>query len=157
MSMDAFGALLRTETRRDLLTEIVGFAQRLGFDTVSATVVADHVDAETEFIIVDNTPAAYREHFESVDNGSRDPVGQYCKRHHVPIVWNQDTYTSAGQGAKWETQARHGYRCGIAFALHLPEGRHFMLGVDRDQALPKSEVEIRRMAADLCLFTVHAQ
>src|SRR5205085_1838462 len=74
-----------------------------------------------------------------------------------PIIWNQETYTSIGQGDVWEMQAQYGYRAGIALALHLPEGRHFCMGVDRDQALPTSSAEVTRMVADLQLFAVHAQ
>jgi DNA-binding CsgD family transcriptional regulator len=75
----------------------------------------------------------------------------------VPIIWNQDTYVSTGLGEKWESQAEYGYRTGIALALHLPEGRHFFLGVDRDQPLPPSPAEVTRLVADLQLFAVHAQ
>ena len=32
-----------------------------------------------------------------------------------------------------------------------------MIGVDRDQALPKDPIEITRLVADLQLFAVHAQ
>ena len=42
-------------------------------------------------------------------------------------------------------------------ALHLPEGRHFFLGVDRDQSLPSDRSELTRLVADLQLFAVHAQ
>lgn len=42
-------------------------------------------------------------------------------------------------------------------ALHLPEGRHFWLGVDRDQELPADRGELTRIVADLQLFAVHAQ
>jgi DNA-binding CsgD family transcriptional regulator len=87
----------------------------------------------------------------------RDPVLQHCKRATVPIIWDQSTYTSVGEGEKWEVQAQFGYRTGIALALHLPEGRHFFIGVDRDQPLPKDSVELTRMVADLQLFAVHAQ
>jgi DNA-binding CsgD family transcriptional regulator len=95
--------------------------------------------------------------FADFNNGRRDPVMQHCKHHSVPIIWNQDTYTSVGQGDKWEMQARYGYRCGIALALHLPDGRHFQLGVDRDQPLPHGSAELTRLVADLQLFAVHAQ
>ncbi|MBA3625018.1 MAG: autoinducer binding domain-containing protein [Methylibium sp.] len=89
--------------------------------------------------------------------GQLDPVMQHCKRHSVPIIWDQGTYVSAGQGALWEIQARYGYRAGICLALHMPDGRHFMLGVDRDQALPNDRTEVTRIVADLQLFAVHAQ
>ncbi len=65
---------------------------------------------------------------------------QHCKRNSMPIIWNQETYAEQGLGEKWEEQARFGYRNGIAMALHMPEGRHFFLGVDRDQPVPHDPV-----------------
>ncbi|CAG0992682.1 Transcriptional activator protein AnoR [Burkholderiales bacterium] len=157
MLQGGFTSVLRAASRDELLKEVVGFTQRLGFQTVSALTVIDHFHAESEFIALDNTPDAYRDSFEEFSNGQRDPVMQHCKRNSVPIVWNQETYTSVGQGEKWEVQARFGYCTGIALALHLPEGRHFMLGVDRDRPLPKAPEELTRLVADLQLFAVHAQ
>jgi DNA-binding CsgD family transcriptional regulator len=86
----------------------------------------------------------------------RDPVMQHCKRQSLPIIWDQATYTAQGQGELWEEQARYGYQTGIAMALHLPEGKHFMLGVDRDRTLPTDRHELTRVVADLQLFAVHA-
>ena len=78
---------------------------------------------------------------------------QHCKHHHAPILWNQATYLKAGQ----IKQAQFGYRAGICLALHMPEGRHFVLGVDRDQALPDDRGELSRIVAQLQLFAVYAQ
>jgi len=157
MLQDGFTSVLQVKTREELLGEVVSFTKRLGFETVNATVIVDHFRGEPEFIWVDNMPVAYAHLSESVENARQDPVAQHCKRASVPIIWNQDTYTSQGQGERWEIQARFGYRTGIALALHMPEGRHFFLAVDRDQKLPESSVEVTRMVADLQLFAVHAQ
>jgi len=54
-------------------------------------------------------------------------------------------------------QALFGYKTGIAMALHLPGGKHFIMGVDRDQPLPGDDVLVTRMMADLQLLAVHAQ
>ena len=75
----------------------------------------------------------------------------------MPIIWDQATYTAAGRGDEWEQQAQFGFHTGVAMALHLPEGRHFFFGVDRDQALPRHPGELTRIVADLQLFAVHAQ
>jgi DNA-binding CsgD family transcriptional regulator len=157
MIQGGFTSVLQVKNRDELLAEVVAFTRRLGFETVNATAVVDHFRSESQFIWVDNSPAAYRESFENRDNMRRDPVTQHCKRNSVPIIWNQDTYTTVGQGQKWEEQAHFGYRTGIALALHLPEGRHFFIAVDRDQPLPGSSAEVTRMVADLQLFAVHAQ
>ena len=136
--------------------EVVRFARNAGFEYVGATVVIDHLVGDTEFIGVDNTPAAYREAFDNANNWRRDPVAQHCKRHSVPIIWDQTTYTQCGQGDRWEEQARFGYKTGVMLALHLPEGRHFILGVDHDRPLPSEPAEMTRIVADLQLFAVHA-
>jgi DNA-binding CsgD family transcriptional regulator len=157
MLEQGFTSILESRTKDDFRTEVISFTRRLGFDTVSAMVVIDHLLGEPEFITVDNTPAAYRETFQSAGESGRDPVMQHCRRYSMPIIWDQGTYSRTGQGEKWEEQARFGYRHGIAMALHLPEGRHFMLGVDRDKPLPIDATEVTRMVADLQLFAVCAQ
>lgn len=157
MLQDGYLSVLESKTRDDFLAEIVRFARRLGFETVSATTVIDHFLGEPEFITVDNTPSDYLQVFEDAGMAQRDPVMQHCKRQSVPIIWNQRTYVGAGLADQWDVQARFGYRTGIAMALHLPEGRHFFLGVDRDQSLPGDRIELTRMVADLQLFAVHAQ
>ena len=82
---------------------------------------------------------------------------QHCKRQSVPIIWDQSTYVANGLAEKWEEQARFGITNGICLALHMPEGRHFVLGVDRDRPVPADAAELTRMVADLQLFAVYAQ
>lgn len=150
-------SVLEATSRGEFHGAVVRFAQQLGFETVSATVVVDKGITEAEFVTVDNTPAAYHDVFFEAGGGRKDPVMQHCKRNTVPIIWNQQTYLDRSAIDLWEHQAQFGYRNGIAMALHLPEGRHFFLGVDRDQALPADSGELTRMVADLQLFAVHAQ
>lgn len=152
-----FTSVLGSRTRDEFKQQLVGFTKRLGFETVSVTLVIDHFLGEPEFITVDNTPWSYTEYFNSREDARRDPVMQHCKRNSMPIIWNQDTYAKHGQGDKWEEQARFGYRTGIAMALHMPDGRHFLVGVDRDRPVPEDAGEVTRMVADLQLFAVHAQ
>ncbi len=157
MLQGGFAEVLGSQSRDEFRDEVVGFTKRLGFETVSATVVIDHLLGEAEFITVDNTPQAYRDAFQNQQNWRVDPVMQHCKRQSMPIIWSQKTYVAQGLGDKWEEQARFGYRNGIALALHMPEGRHFFLGVDRDQPVPMHAGELTRVVADLQLFAVHAQ
>lgn len=157
MLQGGFRQVMEASDRNEFRSQVVNFAQALGFNTVSAMTVIDHLLGESEFIVVDNTPDGYKEEFHNHGNNRRDPVMQHCKRQSVPIIWNQDTYTRHGLGERWETQARFGIRTGIALALHLPDGKHFFLGVDRDGPLPKDQAELQRVVADLQLFAVHAQ
>ena len=152
-----YTAVLQARSREEFRDEVVRFTQQLGFETVSAVTMIDHGLGKSDLIMVDNTPTNYVEPYVDAASGKRDPVLQHCKRQTVPIIWNQSTYVENGVGDLWEQQAQFGYRTGIAMALHLPGGKHFLLGVDRDRPLPTDPNELQRVVADLQLFAVHAQ
>jgi DNA-binding CsgD family transcriptional regulator len=152
-----YSSVLQARNRDEFRDEVVRFSQRLGFETVSAMTVVEHGLGRSDVICVDNTPAPFADTFADPSVGRRDPVMRHCRKKTVPLIWDQATYVEDGAGHLWEHQARFGYRTGIAMALHLPEGKHFVLGVDRDQALPHDGVELQRLVADLQLFAVHAQ
>ena len=157
MLQGGFSEVMTSRSRDEFEGELIAFTKRLGFETMSAMLVIDHMLGEAEFITVDNTPRAYKESFLNPKNGRRDPVMQHCKRQSVPIIWDQSTYVTSGLGDKWEEQSRFGMSNGIALALHMPEGRHFFLGVERDQPVPTDPGELTRVVADLQLFAVYAQ
>lgn len=154
---ERFTSVTEVMDRRELLDAVVGFAKQLEFETVGATVVKDLAGAESRFAFVYEAPEAYRAIANNCDDARRDPVSQHCKRSSLPIVWGQHTYVEHGLASKWERQAAFGYRHGLAVALHLPQGLHFFIGVNRDQPLPPAPSEVSRMAAELQLFAVHAQ
>lgn len=152
-----YTAVLQARNRDEFRDEVVRFTQQLGFETVSAVTMVDRGLGKSDLVMVDNTPTNYVEPYVDAASGKLDPVLQHCKRQTVPIIWNQNTYVENGVGDLWEQQAQFGYRTGIAMALHLPEGKHFLLGVDRDRPLPTDPQELQRLVADLQLFAVHAQ
>ena len=156
MLQGGYSSVLQAQDRNEFRDEVVRFGRALGFETVSAVAVIDRGIGRSDFVVVDNTPQEWKGAFNDARAMQRDPVMQHCKRQSLPIIWDQGTYTSQGQGELWEEQARFGYQTGIAMALHLPEGKHFMLGVDRDRALPSDRHELTRVVADLQLFAVHA-
>jgi DNA-binding CsgD family transcriptional regulator len=149
-------SVLEARTVGDLRSDIEQFATSLGFDRVVATMVSDRRAGEPEFISINNVPAEYLAYFDDQARATRDPVAQHCKRSAVPIVWSQDTYTQVDLGDLWEEQAPFGFANGIGLALHLPHGRHFMFGVNRQCPLPLDTQEVTRAVADVQLFAVHA-
>jgi len=152
-----YSSVLQAQSREEFRDEVVRFTRRLGFELVSAITVLERAVGQMEFIAVDNTPMAFNDTYCDPQLQRRDPVMQHCRRHSLPIIWDQETYVARGAAELWEQQAAFGYRTGIAMALHMPDGRHFQLGVDRDQALPENGGELQRLVADLQLFAVHAQ
>lgn len=158
MLSENYLAIMQVQTQTEFRNEVVRFANELGFRYVSAMTVVDHSLTHSEFINVDNMPPDWRATgATAVTSHRRDPVMQHCKRGSVPIIWSRDTYLAYGAGELWEEQAAYGYKTGIALALHFPQGRHFMMGVDREDQLPSLPDQLTRMVADLQLFAVHAQ
>ncbi|ALV04622.1 LuxR family transcriptional activator of bioluminescence operon/LuxR family quorum sensing-dependent transcriptional regulator [Roseateles depolymerans] len=156
MLQGGYQSVLEARSRDEFRSELTRFANDLDFERFSAILVVDRAMGSSEFITVGNTPAGFTSMFNDPRLGKKDPVMQHCKRQSVPIVWNQQTYQKHDAPELWEAQAAFGYKVGISLALHLPEGRHFVLGVNREETLPNNPVTLTRMVADLQLFAVHA-
>jgi DNA-binding CsgD family transcriptional regulator len=150
-------SVLEAKDQAQFRSVVVRFAQQLGFDRVAALVVVDKPGFSPEFASVHNAPMAFEQTIQDSELSRRDPVLMHCKRNTMPIIWTQDTYLRGGAIDLWDVQAQFGYRNGIAMALHLPDGKHFTIGVERDQDLPNDRGELTRVVADLQLFAVHAQ
>lgn len=136
---------------------LVRFAEQMDFGHVSAVLVVDQGPQEPLFLSVGNTPTEYLDTYQSPEESKRDPVLQKLKRLSVPFIYDQELYVAAGAGDVWERQAQFGFRTGLAVGLHLPQDRHFLLGVDRSQQLPRDDAKLTQMLASLQLLAVHAQ
>jgi DNA-binding CsgD family transcriptional regulator len=140
-----------------LESRLVRFANDLGFGIISGALVIEQSVGRVSSFHFGNTPEALQGTYESQDIGKRSPVMRRLKRLSAPFVYDQSMYVNEEAGDLWEMQARFGYKTGIAMALHLPGGKHFIMGVDRDQPLPTDDAVVTRMMADLQLLAVHAQ
>jgi DNA-binding CsgD family transcriptional regulator len=136
---------------------LVKFAQDMGFERVSAALAIDRPGDRPYFEMVGNTPRAFLEASRNAADAARDPLIRRMKTSPLPFTYDQATYVSEGAGDLWEEQAAFGYRTGVSMALHMPAGRHFLLGVDRTQALPEDNVQCMRMMADLQLLAAFSQ
>lgn len=136
---------------------LIGFAHELDFGIAAALMVNAQPGQDPVVASVGNTPQSYIEAAQDPSNVRRDPVMRKLKQLSVPLVYDQSLYVDEGAGDLWEQQAAFGYRTGIAVALHLPENRHFLLGVDRETPLPKEDEKLTRLLADLQFLAVHAQ
>jgi DNA-binding CsgD family transcriptional regulator len=138
---------------------LVGFAHEMGFAFISGALVIDQprTHAPAQFLPFGNTPDAFIDISRDYADSVRSPVNKLLKKLSVPIFYDQALYASAGAGDIWERHAPFGYKTGIAVALHLPDDKHFLIGVDRPDPLPKDQRQLTRMMADLQLLAVHAQ
>jgi DNA-binding CsgD family transcriptional regulator len=156
MLLDDYERISEAGSREEFQAAIVEFAEARGFPLVSSSLVTDGPRG-SHFETVSNVPKEFVASFNSAPDFRRDPVMQAIKVKNRPVVWNQATYREAGAIDVWETQAAFGYKNGIAVAMHLPQGKHFLLGIDRSEPLPRNALKLTRIVADLQLLAVHAQ
>ena len=159
MLRDEFVSVTQAKTGEELFSQVIGFTRQLGFDLATVLMAIDHADADTEFLSMHNAAPAYDEYSQDAASARRNPVMQHLKHRSVPIAWCRDEFAQVGLAQQWERGAAFGFHCGIALAMHLPGGRHFIISGSRDQPLPtgtSGREEVSRMAADLQLFAVHA-
>lgn len=139
------------ETFRRLVLES---ADWLDFRRINACMVIEEPGRDARFVeIAGNTPSEYVPISTDPGASKADPVLQRLRHSSTPVFYDQAAYVQAGAADSWEHQAPFGYRTGICVALHLPDRRHFLLGMDRDDAI--AERHLGRMMADLQLLAVH--
>lgn len=136
---------------------LVKMAGRMDFGHVSAVLVLDQGTHDPIFLSVGNTPAEYQDAYKSIEDSRRDPVMKKLKRLSVPFIYDRQMYLENNAADLWEEQAMWGFSTGVAVGLHLPQDRHFLLGVDRMDALPQDDARLTQLLAQLQLLAVHAQ
>ena len=149
--------VLHATSVKDYKRLIVDYANGLGFETVGAMVISKHSPTLTEFQTVTNAPEAFLDEFHNQEHAGIDPVNKHCASSSSPIVWDRQTYARSSTDALWELQEPFGYRSGIAVAMHLGRGRHFMFGANWSRDRCEGARNFKAIAEDLLRFAEHAQ
>lgn len=136
---------------------LVSTADAMGFPLISGGLMRGLLkESGVEGRSFGNMPEGHAEAYKDLGDALRDPVVERLMSQSVPVVYDQRTYVNAGVGELWETQAPYGYKTGIAVKLHLPGDKLFLLGVDRDEALPDPGAGLMQTVASLQLLAMHA-
>jgi DNA-binding CsgD family transcriptional regulator len=135
---------------------LIAFASDMDFCIAGAEVVVQNEGSEPDYFYVGNRPKAFAAAADK-SIAKVDPAMKHLRQTGLPLVYDQSFYVSAGAAELWEQAAPFGYRTGIAVALKLSNTEQFILGLDRDQALPVDPRELTRMVADVQLLAMHCQ
>lgn len=157
MKLQRFVDISQSSSTASLKKQLIDIAHDMDFGLVLAVVITEIPGADSHVVRIGNTPEAFEKAATSFEGLARDPVNKRLKKLSLPVVYDQRLYVREKAGDLWEEQAPFGYRTGISVGLHLPGNRHFLLGMDRESALPKNEEDMTRMLADLQLLAVHTQ
>ncbi|MFG6461352.1 helix-turn-helix transcriptional regulator [Roseateles sp. DXS20W] len=138
---------------------LVDFAHDQGFGLVVGVLAVERLAAggKTDYFSVGNTPEKFLQASRDPAFARRDPVHTQLMRRWTPLVYDQDFYVRSGAADLWDMVAPFGYRTGVAVAVNMPGHKRLLLGMDREEALPKNTVQLNRIVADLQLLAVHAQ
>lgn len=157
MRLETYLDVSHSPSEEDLLNRLVSSAETLGFGLVSAALIwGDFASKSFAGKSVTNTPNGFEEACRDISDARRDPLLGRLMRSSLPLTYDGGLYQGAGAGDLYDAQAAFGYKHGVAVALHLPNDRHFLLGVDRPDPLPKSSAAVARIMADVHLLAAHA-
>lgn len=121
--------LVRAKTKGEIGAAIDVAARSIGFVTWSTMFVQD-TPAGPIFTTIEKNPSGYDDIYYDPVVFRSDPVMQTIKRSNLPVVWDQGYYESHGRAEHYEKMSSFGMRRGITAALHMPGGKHCVVGFD---------------------------
>ncbi|WP_374673755.1 LuxR C-terminal-related transcriptional regulator [Ideonella sp.] len=136
--------------------QLVGFAHEMDFPLVSASLVLERPGNDPQFSYIGNRPSNFKASSDP-SLAMQDPVLNRLRRHGLPFMYDQKFYVDAGAPELWEWAAPYGFRTGVCVAVRLSRRQQFIVGLDREQPLPRSEAKLTRLLANLTLLAVHCQ
>lgn len=142
MRLQRFTDISQASSTASLKRQLIDIAHDMDFGLVLAVVISEIPGAESHVARVGNTPEAFERASTSFEGLARDPVNKRLKKLSLPVIYDQGLYVREQAADLWEEQAPFGYRTGISVGLHLPGNRHFLLGMDRETALPTKEEDL---------------
>jgi DNA-binding CsgD family transcriptional regulator len=156
MDLQSYFDISQAPDKAAFKRRLIDFAHHMDFPLVGAALVAEQPDKGPVFSYVGNRPEAFVAGADK-ELAKVDPLMTKMRRQGLPVMYDQKFYVEAGAPALWEAAAPYGYRTGIMVALRLSGTQQFLLGLDRERALPRSDQKITRLLADLQMLAVHCQ
>lgn len=156
MHLDRIVALRNAADASALCAELIRITNDANFGRVNAMLVTEVASGKTDFACIGNTPEAFTAAFNDPVLGQRDPVMQHVRGHVTPIVYDQNTYVSAGAGELWETQAPFGYRTGIVVSIRLANCLRYAVGIDREEVISVCQETRARMTGEVMLMAAYS-
>lgn len=157
MRLQDYFDVSQSADKATLRRRLIDFAHAMDFSLVSSALVIEHADREPDVLYVGNRPEDFAALSADPALSKQDPVMNKLRTAGLPFLYDQKFYVQAGAPELWERAAPYGYRTGISVALRLGGDRQFLLGLDRERPLPRSDQKITRLLADLQLLAVHCQ
>jgi LuxR family quorum-sensing transcriptional regulator LasR len=137
--------LLSCEDEAAWRDSLFGLARRQGFDQVLYGVVASRQEKLESAFLQSNYSASWRERYDAEQMHFIDPTVTHCMSSSLPIVWEPDTFSGAGQREFYEEACGHGIRSGITFPIHGPNGEFGLVSFASD-SLPDAREATQAMA-----------
>lgn len=156
MRLDLFDVSQAPDTET-FQKRLVAFAHEMNFGLANGVLLIESPGKSMDAHYVGNMPADFASTSMDPELSRRDPVMRQLKRMNIPFVYDQGFYVRAGAADLWDMMAPWGFKTGITVALHMPNNKHFVLGLDREEQLPSDPQRLMMMLAELQLFAVHCQ
>jgi DNA-binding CsgD family transcriptional regulator len=156
IDLQSYFDISQAPDRATFKRRMIDFAHEMDFPLVNAVLVVENAPGDVDFENIGNRPADFVAGSDK-ELAKADPVVTQLRRFGLPFMYDQKFYVDAGTPELWEAAAPYGYRTGISVALRLPGNQQFLIGLDRERALPRGNQKITRLLADLQMLAMHCQ
>lgn len=154
--LDRFQKLMGIQTVAGLASMVQEQALELGLSFGSAVAVRSRPGLPSRVVdiscILPDEPW-----YQDSSLAQVDPVMQALTRTSLPLIWGRDDYVRSGQIDRWDLQAAVGMECGVAVAMHMPNGRHFAVGFDGRASSLRAGRHLEHVIGALQMTAVYAE
>lgn len=157
MKLSDLEEIHRAPDKATFARRLVAMGHQMDFGIVGTTLVRDMRSLDMAGTYAGNRPASFAPHASDQQLVERDPCVRRLVSDTLPFVYDQAFYVKAGVPELYELAAPHGYRTGINVAIQLPDHQRLIVGVDREEALPKHDGLLVRMMADVQMLAAYCQ
>ncbi len=135
--------------------EIERFTDEMSFNSFAVLGVLDGPAGPSFTDLALKLPEPYLRTYLDRESGAIDPVMQHVKHAWSPMWWDEAYYTAHDRRVRWETMASCGMQSGAILALHMPAGRHVVLGIEQPRPVPADPAKRQETLAALTLFATY--
>lgn len=109
--------------------QVFEFASNKGFENVLLTLFTSH---DTPILLRNafthtNLPESFLEEYDNGKMSEEDPIVSHCLRKTTPLLWSEKDFTSDLQQVLYTTLNEYGFRSGLSFPFHGPNGEFGIL------------------------------
>ncbi|AOJ72290.1 LuxR family transcriptional regulator [Burkholderia sp. MSMB617WGS] len=156
LSICSFNEILSATCKKSLFEQTAYHVRQLGFKNFAYR--HQIAGMSSSRCMLDGFPAEWRLRYDAADYLSIDPVVQHCRCRTVPLIWNDELYTTGRAKTMRDEAKSYGLVYGLSCPVHDRSGAISMLSMATDDPFERDTIDVLRLLSlsQLLASFVHA-